>query len=353
VQGEEGFDPRESIRRVMAGSGLSRDETEALFGELMDGRLSEPLKAALLVSLAMKGETADEIAGAAAAMRRRARAVPHRRPAAVDTCGTGGDGKGSFNISTAAALVAAAAGIPVAKHGNRAVSSRSGSADVLAALGVPVDQPPEAAGRTLDEIGIAFLFAPRLHPAMAQVMGVRRELGVRTIFNLLGPLTNPAGATRQVLGVYAGEWVEPLARVLKELGCRHALVVHGADGMDELSTTGATLVAELREGRIEEYTVEPEAVGLRRAAPESLRGGDAEENALLMQSILRGEKGPLREITLLNAAAAIYVGGGAGDLAEGLRVAGSAIDSGAARKKLEELRRFPHDTPVSGAESGG
>jgi anthranilate phosphoribosyltransferase len=228
----------EALRRLLARQDLSREQTEALFGQLMDGAFDDAQKAALLVALAMKGESPEEIAGAAAAMRRRVVPIRHRQELAIDTCGTGGDGRGTFNISTAAALVAAAGGAVVAKHGNRSVSSRSGSADVLAALGVRLEIEPEAAGRALDEIGIAFLFAPRLHPAMREVMPVRRELGVRTVFNLLGPLTNPAGAQAQVLGVYARDRVEPVARVLLALGTRHALVVHGSDGLDEITTPG-------------------------------------------------------------------------------------------------------------------
>ncbi len=235
----------DALRRLLGREDLTRAETEELFGQLMDGALDAAQKAALLIGLAMKGETASEIAGAAAAMRRRVVPIPHSRPLAVDTCGTGGDGRGTFNISTAAALVAAAGGAAIAKHGNRSVSSRSGSADVLAALGVPIEVEPEVAGRALDEIGIAFLFAPRLHPAMREVMPVRRALAVRTVFNLLGPLTNPAGAQAQVLGVYARDKVELLARVLLELGVRHALVVHGSDGLDEITTTGPTFVAEV------------------------------------------------------------------------------------------------------------
>ena len=241
---------RAALVRLTGGESLTREETEDLFGQLMDGQMSEVFKAALLIALRMKGETVPEISGAAAAMRRRAIAIPHRTEGLVDTCGTGGDGRGTFNISTAAALVAAAAGVPVAKHGNRSVSSKSGSADVLAALGVKIEIDPETAGRTLDSVGIAFLFAPLLHPAMREVMPVRRELGMRTIFNVLGPLTNPAGARRQVMGVYAESLVEPIGHVLRDLGAEHALVVHG-DGLDEITTTGSTLVSEVRDGRVE------------------------------------------------------------------------------------------------------
>jgi len=329
-----------ALKRLMAGDHLTREETQSLFGQLMDGEVSDPLKAALLVALAMRREAAEEIAGAAAAMRARAVAIPHHRADVVDTCGTGGDGRGSFNISTAAALVAAAAGAPVAKHGNRSVSSRSGSADVLAELGVKIDMWPKQAGAALDQLGIAFLFAPLLHPAMREVMPVRRELGVRTIFNLLGPLTNPAGARRQLMGVYAEELVEVIARVQAELGSEHALVVHGSDGLDEITTTGPTLVSEVRNGRIETYRLEPEALGLRRARLEDLLGGEPRHNAEQMRGVLSGEDGPLADVTALNAAAALYVAGLAADLAQGLELARGALASGAAARKLEELRAF-------------
>ncbi len=328
----------DALRRWLAREDLSRGETEELFGALMDGELSEAMKAAMLVALAMKGEAPAEIAGAAAAMRRRVIAIPHQVDRVVDTCGTGGDGKGTFNISTAAALVAAAAGVPVAKHGNRSVSSRSGSADVLAALGVAIDKTPEEAGRALESIGIAFLFAPRLHPAMKQVMPVRQELGVRTLFNVLGPLTNPAGARRQVMGVYAEHLVEVIGRVLLELGCEHALVVHGADGLDEITTTGPTRVAEVRAGGLEVYDLEPRDLGVERARPEDLLGGSPEDNAELFTAVLGGAGGPLADVTALNAAAAIYAGGVAPDLPAGLARARDAMRSGAAAEKLQELK---------------
>jgi anthranilate phosphoribosyltransferase len=334
------IEPNDALDRLIAGADLSREETEALFGRLMDGELSDALKAALLIALRMKGEARAEIAGAAAAMRRRVVEVAHSRLDVVDTCGTGGDGRGSFNISTAAAFTAAAAGAPVAKHGNRSVSSRSGSADVLAALGVKVDVEPEVAGRALDEVGIAFLFAPRLHPAMREVMPVRRQLGVRTLFNLLGPLTNPAGARRQLMGVYDGSLVEVVAGVLADLGSVHALVVHGSDGLDEITTTGPTRVAEVRGAAVEVYDLEPEELGVPRARPEELAGGDPEHNAAQMRGVLGGEPGPLADVTALNAAAALYVAGVAASLADGLARARQALAAGAAAAKLEELRRF-------------
>jgi anthranilate phosphoribosyltransferase len=332
--------PGEALKRLMSGGSLGREEMESLVGRLMDGELSEPMKAALLVALAMKREVAEEIAGAAAAMRARVLAIPHSRRDVVDTCGTGGDGRGTFNISTAAARVAAAAGAPVAKHGNRSVSSRSGSADVLQALGVKIDAPPELAGVALDRLGIAFLFAPILHPAMREVMPVRRELGVRTVFNLLGPLTNPAGARRQLMGVYAAELVPVIARVQAELGSVHALVVHGSDGLDEITITGPTAVGEVRGGEVRVYTIEPEQFGLRRGALADLVGGDPQENAVAMIRLLDGEPGPLADVVALNAGAALYVAGLAEDLRQGLEQARAALRSGAARAKLDALRGF-------------
>jgi anthranilate phosphoribosyltransferase len=336
---EPALDLHDVLHRLLLGEDLSRVETEALFGVLMDGGMSDVMKAALLVALRTKGESPQEIAGAASAMRRRAVAIPHRVAGVVDTCGTGGDGSGSFNISTAAALVAAGAGIPVAKHGNRSVSSRSGSADVLLALGVDIETTPEEAGRALEEIGIAFLFAPRLHPAMREVMPVRRELAVRTLFNVLGPLTNPAGARRQVMGVYAPDLVPVLARVLAELGAEHALVVHG-DGLDEITTSGSTLVGEVRRGEVGVFEVTPGELGVEPATRADLAGGSPEDNAELMLRVLAGETGPLADVTAVNAGAAIYAGGGARGLAEGTRKARETLSSGAAARKLEQLRRF-------------
>ncbi len=333
-----------ALERLIAGDSLGRDEMEELMGRLMDGELSEPAKAALLAALATKGETVAEIAGAAAAMRQRVIAIPHRRQRVVDTCGTGGDGKGTFNISTAAALVAAAAGAAVAKHGNRSVSSRSGSADVLAALGVEIETSPERAGASLDEIGIAFLFAPGLHPAMREVLPVRKALGVRTIFNVLGPLTNPAGARRQVVGVYSAGLVERVARVLAELGAEHALVVHGEDGLDEITTTGATLVGEVRAGAVRTWSLDPRPLGIARASPRDLAGGEPQDNARAMERLLAGEPGPLADVVALNAAAALRVSGVADDLASGLELARAAIADGAAARKLDELRRSSRGT---------
>ncbi|MEL7060606.1 MAG: anthranilate phosphoribosyltransferase [Acidobacteriota bacterium] len=332
---------RQALRTVLAGDDLTSAATEELFGRLMDGELSDVVKAALLGGLAAKGEAIEEIAGAASAMRARAVGIPHTVDDLVDTCGTGGDGKGTFNVSTAAAIVAAGAGVPVAKHGNRSVSSRSGSADVLAALGVDLEITPEQAGRALEQIGLAFLFAPKLHPAMREVMPVRKELGVRTIFNLLGPLTNPAGAARQVMGVYAARLVEPVAHVLARLGATHALVVHGADGLDEITTTGPTHVAEVRDGAVTTSTLDPAALDIERAAARDLLGGEPDDNAEIFRRLLDGEEGPIFDIVVANAGAAIFVGGRAPSLRDGAEQARVALRSGAAHAKLEALRGVP------------
>ena len=324
------------LRTVIAGEDLSAATVEELFGRLMDGELSEVWKSAFLVALAAKGESVGEIAGAARAMRARAARVPHTSPHVIDTCGTGGDGRGTFNISTAAALVAAAAGARVAKHGNRAVSSRSGSADVLDALGVRLSGDTAALGRCLDEVGIAFLFAPMLHPAMAQVMPVRRELGVRTLFNVLGPLTNPAGAKNQLIGVFAPDLVEPIARVLAELGSEHALVVHG-DGLDEITTTGTTVMAEVRSGGVRTFEIHPRDFGIAEASPDDLAGAGPEQNVKLMRDVLAGAHGPLADITCLNAGAALHVAGRADGLAAGVSLAFEIQRSGATAAKLEHL----------------
>lgn len=332
--------PGEALKRTMARQDLSREETEDLFGRLMEGKLHDAEKAALLVALAMKGEAASEIAGAARAMRQRVVRLPLGHDELVDTCGTGGDGKGTFNISTAAAVLAAAAGATIAKHGNRSVSSRSGSADVLEALGVKIDLEPAAAARAIESVGIAFLFAPRHHPAMKEVMPVRRQLGVRTIFNVLGPLTNPAGATRQVMGVYADHLVDIIAEVLRDLGSVHALVVHGADGLDEITTTTTTRVAEVKDGEIEIYDLDPRDLGVGRAEPEDLLGGSPDDNAALLRAVFEGTAGPLGDITALNAGAALYVGGVVEDLRAGVDRAREVLARGGAAEKLDELRRF-------------
>jgi anthranilate phosphoribosyltransferase len=330
----------ELLRKLALRESLSREEMIAAVGEVMEGRATPAQIGAFLMALRMKGETVEELTGAAEAMR--ARVTPVRAPAGrplVDTCGTGGDASGSFNISTAAALVAAASGACVPKHGNRAVSSRAGSADVLEALGVPIDIPADAAERCLERHSFAFLFAPRYHPAMKHAAGPRRELGTRTMFNLLGPLCNPASVTTQVIGVFDRAWLEPLCEVLSNLGTKRALVVHGRDGSDEISIVADTDVCELREGRLRLYTVGPETAGLPRASRGDVAGGDAAENAGILRRILGAHTGPPRDVTLLNAAAALYVAGIAGDLRDGVALAARSIDEGAASALLEDVRR--------------
>jgi anthranilate phosphoribosyltransferase len=343
------METRDLLARLISRQDLSRAEAEALFDRIMDGELGAAQQAGVLVALAAKGETPDEIAGAAAAMRRRATPIPHRSSNVLDTCGTGGDGKGTANVSTAAALLAAAGGAKVAKHGNRSVSSRSGSADVLQALDVHLELQPEQLGHCLDEVGIAFLFAPALHPAMRAVMPVRRELAVRTLFNVLGPLTNPAGATRQLLGVYSLALVEPVGAVLRELGAEHALVVHGLDGLDEITTTAGTRVCEVTPSGLRTYDLTPEELGLPRRGLDELRGGDPAESAALLLRVLEGEPGALAEIVALNAGAALFVAGRAASLPEGLEQARELQRSGAGARKLEELGETSRALAAAGA----
>ncbi len=328
------------IRKVTEGEDLAAEEAHAAMTEIMEGEASPVQIAGFLTAMRMKGETVEEITEFARVMREHVVKVnPERRPL-VDTCGTGGDALKTFNVSTAAAFVAAGAGVAVAKHGNRSVTSKCGSADVLEALGVKVQQTPEEVARCIDEVGFGFMFAPAFHPAMKHAAPVRRELGMRTVFNMLGPLTNPAGAESQVLGVYSPELTEVHAAVLGNLGCRRALVVHGEGGLDELSTLGETRVTETQNGHMTTYTVTPEDVGLTRATPEEVAGGTAEENAAMLTAVLEGESGPHRDIVLLNAAGAILVSGAAPTLAEAVEVAAHSVDSGAAREKLEQLRSF-------------
>jgi len=291
---------------------------------------------AFLMALRVRGETVDEITGAARIMRAKALAVD-APPGTIDTCGTGGDSQGTYNISTGAALVVAACGVPVAKHGNRALSSRSGAADVLNALGVRIDVPPDHISRCISQAGIGFMFAPAHHPAMRHVGPTRVELGTRTIFNLLGPLSNPADVKRQMLGVFSKQWVEPLAHVLRNLGSERAFVVHGSDGLDEITTSGSTAVASLENGEVRTFEITPEDVGLARAKPEALRGGDAEQNAKALLGVLKGERGAFRDVAVLNAAAALVVAGKAGDLKEGVAQAQRSIDTGEAEGALERL----------------
>jgi len=330
---------REAVQSAIEGRHLSRAQAAAAVDAMLDGSAPAVLIAALLVALRVKGETPDEIAGAAQALRARAARVEVPLDRLVDTCGTGGDGAHTFNISTAAAFVAAAAGARVAKHGNRAASSKCGSADVLAALGAEVELPPEGVAGCIQECGIGFLFAPRHHAAMRHVAPVRKELGIRTLFNLLGPLANPAGARRQLVGVPAPHLVPILARTLVELGAERAFVVHGHGGLDEISPAGPTLVAEVRAGRVREYEVTPDELGVARGALEDLRGGDADRNAVLLRAVLRGEKGARRSAVLLNAAAAIAAAEVCESVREGVRLAEQAIDSGAAAERLEHFVR--------------
>jgi anthranilate phosphoribosyltransferase len=338
----------EAIRALVERRDLSRLEAAAAMEAIMSGAATHVQVAAFLTALRMKGETVDELIGLAEVMRLKAVRVRTRseveaalagtdREMLLDTAGTGGDASGTFNVSTATAFVVAGAGLKVAKHGNRSVSSLCGSADVVETLGISLDLAPARVAQCIDEIGIGFLYAPLLHTAMKHVMPARREMGIRTVFNILGPLTNPAGANAQVIGVYARTLVEPLARVLAELGTIRAFVVHGADGLDEISTTGESFVAEVREGLVRTSVLRPEDFGVPRAAVADLRGGDREENAEIIRRILAGEPGPRRDMVVVNAAAALVAGGRARDLAEGVRLAAQSIDSGAALIKLRAL----------------
>ena len=324
------------LARVASGEMLTEEEAGAAFDILMSGEATPAQIGGFLMALRVRGETVSEITGAARVMRSKASSI--EAPAnAVDTCGTGGDSSGTFNISTAAAFVVAGCGVPVAKHGNRALSSKSGSADVLAALGVKIDAEEALVREALFQANIGFLMAPRHHSAMRHVGGVRVELGTRTIFNLLGPLANPAGTKRQVVGVFALQWVEPLAEVLGRLGAEHAWVVHGSDGLDELTTTGVSHVAEWKNGKVRCFEVSPEQLGLKTALPADLKGGDAQENAQALRRLLEGERGAYRDIVLLNAAAALVVADKALDLEAGMALAAHSIDHGGARLALQRL----------------
>jgi anthranilate phosphoribosyltransferase len=330
---------REAIGKVVDGTDLTRGEATAVMGEIMEGQATATQVGGLLSALRMKEESVAELAAFAEVMRQHAVPVrPHVKGILVDTCGTGGDGSSTFNISTTAAFVAAGAGVPVVKHGNRSVSSRCGSADVLEALGIQVNVDPENAVRILARCGITFLFAPRYHPAMHHVVGPRRELGFRTVFNLLGPLTNPAGAKAQLIGVYHPSLTEKMVRVLDILGVERAMVVYGA-GLDEITTHGCTRVTELSDRGMLTYVIRCEQYGIRKASLEDLRGGDATSNALILQQVLQGRKGPARDIVLLNAGAAIYLGGKADDMAEGISLAEESLDSGRAERTLISLIR--------------
>src|SRR5213592_1430963 len=329
-----------ALARLLDGHDLSREEAHEVMSSIMSGEATPAQIAGFLIALRLKGETADEIAGCAEAMREHALQVRPQRDDLVDTAGTGGDGASTINISTAAALVAAAAGAGVAKHGNRAVSSACGSADVLEALGFELDLSTQRVARSIDELGFGFLFAPTHHPAMRHAAPVRSELAARTVFNVLGPLTNPAGARAQVVGVYAPSLVRTIAEVLAQLGARRAFVVHGAGGIDELSPAGPNLVCEVRDGSVHEREIDPLELGVPRCAPDELRGGSPAENAEAIRAIFSGENGGRRSAILLNAAGAIAAAGHARDLREGLGFAREAVDSGAAATRLEELIAF-------------
>ncbi len=336
---------QQALQRLLDGRDLEREETREVMGEIMRGEATPAQIGGFLVALRAKGETPDEIAGCAEAMRRHVLPVRPRRHDLVDTAGTGGDGARTINISTAAALVAAAAGPAVAKHGNRAVSSACGSADVLEALGLQLEQEPDRIARSIDELGFGFLFAPSHHPAMRHAAAVRKELATRTVFNVLGPLTNPAGARAQVVGVYSPQLVRTIAEVLARLGARRAYVVHGAGGIDELSPVGPNLVCEVVDGSVQERELDPEAeLGIPRCSVEELRGGTPEENAAAIRGVLAGGNGGRRNAILLNAAGAIAAGGHAADLREGFELAREAVDSGAAAGRLERVIAFSRET---------
>jgi anthranilate phosphoribosyltransferase len=346
---------REGLRKVIARQDLGETEMDGMMEEIFNGRVPDVRIGAFMAALATKGESFQELAGAARAMRRRAHHVQVVAPAVVDTCGTGGDGARTFNISTTAALVVAGAGVTVAKHGNRAVSSRCGSADMLEALGVCLDLDPELVEEEVREIGLGFLYAPLYHGALRHAARARSELGLRSIFNLLGPLTNPAGANCQVVGVYAAPLTEMVAEALRLLGARRAFVVHGHDGLDEISVCAPTRISELNQGSVRTYDLEPERFFGRRADPDALSGGAPAENAAITRSILEGERSPRRDVVVLNAAAALVAAGTAGDLADGVRRAEAAVDSGSALSRLEALIRFTQlysTPPALTADSG-
>ena len=334
-------DLRGAIAKVASGKSLSQDEAVEAFELVMSGAATPAQIGGLLMAMRVRGETVDEIAGATRAMR--AKVLPVRAPeGAIDTCGTGGDGKGTFNISTCTAFVVAGAGVPVAKHGNRAISSHSGSADVLRELGVNIEASPEMISRCIAECRLGFMFAPAHHAAMRHVAAIRTELSTRTIFNLLGPLANPAGAKFQIVGVFGKEWVEPIAQVLALLGTERAWVVHGSDGLDELTTTGVSDVAVVDDGRVATFRISPRNAGLPEAKPEDLTGGNAMENAAQICAVLGGLKGPFRDIVLLNAAAALLVAGKAQSLRDGVALAAESIDSGEALAVLDALGPLSH-----------
>ncbi|MEN8263666.1 MAG: anthranilate phosphoribosyltransferase [Nitrospirota bacterium] len=328
---------KEAINSLIQGENLSEENMVGVMNEIMEGKSTDAQIASFLTALRLKGETVEEITGAAKVMRKKVTRI--KAPdLTVDTCGTGGDLSHTFNISTTTALVVASCGVPVAKHGNRSVSSKSGSADVLEALGVKIDLEPAKVEKCLESTGFGFMFAPLFHPAMKYAIGPRKEMGIRTVFNILGPLTNPAGAERQVLGVFSDKLTEPLAKVLGNLGVKHAYVVHGEDGLDEITNTDKTKVSELKEGNVKTYFLGPEDFGFEKAMKEDLVGGDANENARTTITILEGKGGPKREITIMNSAAVLMTADKASNLKEAVQMASETIESGAALKKLEEIR---------------
>ena len=328
---------RDVISRLVEGKHLSREESAAVMGEIMEGQATQAQIGSFLTALRLKGETPEEITGFAETMRKKATRIDPGPGTIVDTCGTGGDAKGTFNISTAAAIVVAGTGVTVAKHGNRSVSSRCGSADVLEALGVNTQAPVNLVEESLRQAKIGFLFAPLLHSAMKHAIGPRREIGIRTVFNILGPLTNPAGAQYQLIGVFSGDLTETLAEVLRRLGLKVAMVVHGKDGMDEISTTATTKIAWLDNGSIKNFELIPEEFGIERARPEDLLVENADQSAAALTALLAGKPGPMRDIVVLNASAVLLVAGKAADFPEGIRMAAKSIDSGAAKASLEKL----------------
>jgi anthranilate phosphoribosyltransferase len=329
-------DLKSIIGKVATGAALTRQESASAFDAVMSGEATPSQMGGLLMALRVRGETVEEITGAVSAMRAKMLRVT-APPDAVDIVGTGGDGSGSVNVSTCASFIVAGAGVPVAKHGNRALSSRSGAADVLASLGVKIDLKPEQVGRCVKEAGIGFMFAPAHHPAMKNVGPTRVELATRTIFNLLGPLSNPAGVNRQMVGVFSRQWVEPLAQVLKNLGSESVWVVHGSDGLDEITLTGPTFVAALENGSVRTFEVKPEDAGLGRVGGEALKGGDADANAVALKGVLDGKPSAYRDVALLNAAAALIVAGKAKSLSDGVAIGKQSLDSGAAAARLKHL----------------
>jgi anthranilate phosphoribosyltransferase len=328
---------KEAIKKAISKEDINQEDAYKVALDIMSGEATDAQIASLLTALRIKGETVDEITGFVKAMRDKVTKIKAPEEYLVDTCGTGGDNAGTFNISTISAIVAAGAGCKVAKHGNRCVSSNCGSADLLKELGVNIENPPEKIEKCIEEAGVGFLFAPLLHPAMKYAIGPRREMGVRTIFNILGPLTNPAGAKRQLLGVYSKELTTPIANVLANLDSIHCMIVHGEDGLDEITTTGKTFVSELKDGTVTEYTISPGDFGMTRRDPEDLKGGTPQNNAQIALNLLEGGTGGKREITILNSGAAIYVAGKAETLSEGIEKAKESIDSGEALKTLEKL----------------